>query len=161
MKIPFLKTALLCFSLCLSSVSLAAGLDRKGTLLQSQNLTTRFSNYDETLRTAPFNGPYFQQFIQANVRAASDLQLTLQSYANQDSDIDLKQRFQSLIASGSYLTWLQLFEQGEATFYKEANNQNNPPIVRAKWRALLFDGQAIRFTLQNLQQSFNSWMCTP
>lgn len=157
MRKLILKVALL--SLCLSSVSLAAGLDRRGTLVQNQTLTSRFTSYDQTLRNAPFNGPYFQQFIQANAIAANDLNLTIQGYTNQDSDSDIKARFQSLIGSGSYLTWLQLFAQGEGTFNNEANNNSNTPVVRAKWRALLLEGQAIRFALQNLQNTYNAWMC--
>jgi hypothetical protein len=138
-----LASALLAATL-VSTAAFAAGMDRRGAFRQAETIPEDLSAFRTALNRSPAAaGPYFQDFMRQNDRVLQDLAGFRQMFLDQFSDEDLRLHFQSLEDTGSISRWRDLYFQGQPAFQTEADNARNSADVRARWRALIIQGERV------------------
>ena len=141
-----------------ATTALGDGMSRRTALATAGTLGSELSHFEEDLQDNPFaTGPYFQGFIATTNEAALTINDFGQHFADQASDVDLRNEFQALEDHGVLNRWDSAYQQGAPTFQREADNARNAPDVRARWRELLLQGQKVRDVRRDLRTTLTTW----
>jgi hypothetical protein len=139
-----------------STVALAAGMDRRGAFRQAETMPEDLRAFRSALDRSPAaTGPYFQDYMRQNDRVVQDMAYFRQQFVDQFSDQDLRDAYQSLEATGSIGRWRDLYFQGQPSFQREADNTRNSADVRARWRALLVQGERVLTAIDDLDSTLS------